>query len=66
MATEIEAELLADDATPDHLRCSEFAAARAAWARSEAVVRLLWDWLAEQDVEAALADVTHAAEIEEH
>jgi len=66
LADEIREQLLADGSTPDHLRRAEFAAAVAAWARSEAVVRLLWEWLAEQDVEAALTDTTSSAEVEEH
>ena len=65
LAEEIERELLADEATPDHLRRPEFGAAVRAWARAEAIVRLMWTWLAEQDVEDALTDVTKTAETEE-
>lgn len=65
LADEIRDQLLADESTPEHLRRPEFGAAVAAWARSEAVVALLWTWLAEQDVEAALTDTTKAAEVEE-
>lgn len=65
LAAEIEAELFATEGVPEHLRRPEFKAAVAAWARSEAVVALLWRWLADQDVEAALTDVTRSAETEE-
>ena len=65
LADEIREQLLTDETTPDHLRRPEFAAAVAAWARSEAVVALLWGWLAEQDVEAALTDTTSTDEVEE-
>lgn len=65
LADEIRDQLLAGEGTPEHLHRPEFASAVAAWARSEAVVRLLWDWLAEQDVEAALTDTTRSAEVEE-
>ena len=65
VAAEIERELLADEATPDHLRRPEFRSAVSAWARAEAICRVMWDWLAEQDVEDALTDVTRTAETEE-
>lgn len=65
LASEIEAELFATEGVPEHLRRPEFRASVAAWARSEAVVRLLWEWLTGQDVEAALTDVTRSAETEE-
>jgi len=65
VAERIAAELLADESTPDHLRRAEFGGALRAYCRAEAVVALLWGWLAEQDLGEAMADVTRSAETEE-
>lgn len=49
-AAELAAALLADPATPQHLRRPEFGPAVQAWARAEAVASLLFDWLADLDI----------------
>lgn len=65
LAEQITRELLEDPDTPPHVREPMFAASVQAWARTEAVVRLLWAWLEEQDVMTALTDVTTSTEEEE-
>src|ERR1700730_4500558 len=65
LAAEIRAALLDSEQCPAHLHRAEFAAALSAWARAEAVVSLLWAYLAEQDIEAALGDVTTTDETEQ-
>lgn len=65
LAEQIARELLADPDTPPHVREPVFAAAVTAWARTEAVVRLLWAWLEERDILAALTDLTTEQEEQE-
>jgi hypothetical protein len=65
LAAQIAADLLADADTPTHLHEPAFASAIQAWARAEAVVRLLWAWIDGQDVMAALTDVETREEDEE-
>ncbi len=54
LAARIAQDLLTDPDVPPHIREPMFAAAVQAWARAEAVVRLLWAWLEERDVMAGL------------
>ena len=61
-AAQIAGELLAHPETPEWLRSPSYAPAVAAWARAEAVVALLWDYLAEVDLQAALTDTTELDE----
>lgn len=65
LAEAIAAALLEADTTPAYVRDPSYAAAVRAYSRSEAVVSLLWDYLAGQDIEAALTDVTRSEESEE-
>lgn len=64
LADQIAASLLAHADTPAWLRTPAYAPAVRAWSRAEAVVSLLWDYLASQDIEAALGDVTTTDEDE--
>lgn len=66
MAARIEREARAGEGWPPYLESPAFGPAVAAWARSEAVVALLWQWLAEQDIDTALADVTTEESTEAH
>jgi hypothetical protein len=61
-AAQIAGELLSHPDTPEWLRTPSYAPAVAAWSRAEAVVSLLWDYLAEVDLQQALADVTELDE----
>jgi hypothetical protein len=65
LAAEIEADLLADPDTPEWVRRPQFAEARAAYARSCAIVRMLSDHLDTIDVVAALTELTTGIETEE-
>ncbi|MGH3276590.1 MAG: hypothetical protein ACRDNZ_19965 [Streptosporangiaceae bacterium] len=58
LAEQIAAALLSDPDTPPYVREPSYAAAVRAYARAEAVVDLLWRWLAELDPAAAMADTT--------
>jgi len=64
LAEQIASSLLSHPDTPPYLREPSYAPAVRAWSRAEAVVSLMWDWLAEQDIEAALADGTVTDEAE--
>lgn len=64
LADQIAASLLSDPDTPPYLQEPSYAAVIRAWSRAEAVVSLLWDWLAEQDIGTALADTTTTDEDE--
>ena len=64
LAEQIASSLLSHPDTPPYLREPSYAPAVRAWSRAEAVVSLMWDWLAEQDLEAALADSTVTDEAE--
>ncbi len=59
------AELLADPRTPDYLRDPSYGRSLLAYGRAEAMVDLLAGWLNEQDLGAALTEVTRAAETED-
>jgi hypothetical protein len=61
-AAQIAEELLTRPDTPAWLKEPSYAPAVSAWARAEAVVSLLWDYLAERDLEAALTDTTELDE----
>jgi hypothetical protein len=61
-AAQIAQDLLTHAETPEWLRTSSYAAAVAAWARAEAVVSLLWEWLDQHDLGEALTDVTELDE----
>lgn len=65
LAEAFAAALLADDATPGYLKDPLYARAVMGWARAEAVVDLLSDWLSGQDLEAGLTEVTRSAETED-
>jgi hypothetical protein len=56
LAERIEREARADPSWPDYLTSPEYGPAVAAWARSEAIVELLWRYLADQDVEHWLTE----------
>lgn len=64
LAARIAAELLADPDTPAHIREPVFAASVQAWARAEAVVRLLWAWLADRDIMSGLTALASTIEDE--
>ena len=49
---------------PDYLRAPAYLPAVQAWARAEAVVSLLWAYLAGRDIEAALTETIEASETE--
>lgn len=62
LAEQIATALLADPDTPQYLREPSYAATVRAWSRAEAVVDLLWRWLEQHDLDAALTDVTSTDE----
>jgi hypothetical protein len=64
LADQIASSLLSHPDTPPYLREPSYAPAVRAWSRAEAVVSLMWDWLAEQDLDTALADTTTTDEAE--
>ena len=64
LAARIAQELLEDADVPGHLREPMFAASVQAWARAEAVCRLLWQWLEGRDVMAGLAAAATTTEEE--
>jgi len=66
LAAQIAQELLEDADTPDHLREPMFAASVHAWARAEAVCRLLWAWLEGRDIMAGLTAAATTTEEETH
>jgi hypothetical protein len=65
LSAEIVASLLDSPDCPEHLHQPRYAPALAAWGRAEATVRLIAGWLAGQDVEAALTEITRSAETAE-
>jgi hypothetical protein len=64
LAVQLAQDLLTDPDVPPHIREPMFAAAVQAWARAEAVVRLLWQWLEERDVMAGLTAAATTTEEE--
>lgn len=66
LAARLAQELLEDADTPDHLREPMFAASVHAWARAEAVCRLLWAWLEGRDIMAGLTAAATTTEEETH
>src|SRR5690349_12295127 len=54
LAAQIAHDLLTDPDVPPHIREPLFAASVHAWARAEAVCRLLWAWLEDRDIMAGL------------
>ena len=64
LAAQIAHDLLTGPDVPPHIREPMFAASVQAWARSEAIIRLLWAWLEERDVMAGLASATTTTEDE--
>lgn len=54
LAAEIEQGARADPAWPAYLDDAGYASAVTSWARAEAIVSLLWEWLAERDPTEAL------------
>lgn len=65
LAEAFAAALLADGETPAYLKDPLYARAVMGWARAEAVVDLLSEWLSGQDLEAGLTEVTRSAETED-
>lgn len=65
LAAQIAQELLDDPDTPEHIREPLFQAAVQAWARAEAICRLLWAWLEGRDIMTALTDASTTVEDEE-
>lgn len=61
-AAQIAQDLLTHADTPEWLRTPAYGPAVNAWARAEAVCSVLWDYLAELDLAAAMADVTEVDE----
>jgi hypothetical protein len=64
LAARIAQDLLTDPDVPRHIREPMFAAAVQAWARAEAVVRLLWAWLEDRDIMAGLTAAATTTEDE--
>jgi len=64
LAAQIAESLLNHPETPAYLREPSYVPVVRAWARAEAVVSLLWDWLDAHDLDAAVADVTETDEDE--
>jgi len=64
LAAQIAGDLLTDPDVPPHIREPMFAASVQAWARAEAVARLLWQWLEERDVMAGLTAAATTTEEE--
>lgn len=64
LAEQIATSLLSHPGTPPYLREPSYQPVVRAWSRAEAVVTALWDWLAAQDIETALADTTATDEAE--
>lgn len=62
LAEQIAAALLNHPETPQYVREPSYAAVVRAWSRAEAVVELLWRWLGQHDLDAALTDLTEADE----
>jgi hypothetical protein len=65
-AAQIAADLLNHQGCPPYLKEPGYTPVVRAWSRAEAVVSLLWDWLAEHDLDDALTDLTTVDEDEEH
>lgn len=66
LAARIVEELLEDPDTPEHLREPIFQASVQAWARAEAVCRLLFAWLADKDIVTGLTALATTTEDETH
>jgi hypothetical protein len=64
LAGQIEAGILADESVPDWVRLPQYAGARAAYARSLAIVERLTAWLDSQDIETVLTDKLSTEETE--
>jgi hypothetical protein len=64
LAEEIAAALLADSDAPDYLQSPSYRPAVMAWARAEAQVRLLSEYLSSLELDAALAELTAGTETE--
>ncbi|MBP2370690.1 hypothetical protein [Pseudonocardia parietis] len=60
LAAEVEQQARALPTWPSYLDEPVYAPAVRAWARAEAVVELLWTYLAERDLDAALASTTES------
>lgn len=65
LAAQIAQDLLSDPDVPPHIREPLFAASVQAWARAEAVCKLLAGWLAERDLMAGLTAAETTTEDEE-
>lgn len=62
LAEQLAAALLADQNTPSYIREPSYMSVVRAWSRAEAVVELLWRWLEQHDLDAALTDLTETDE----
>jgi len=65
LAERIAADLLAHPGTPKFLAEPSYRPAVDAWASAEAICQLLREWLAVQDIEAAMTELTEGSESEE-
>lgn len=66
LAARIVEELFQDPDTPAHLREPIFQASVQAWARAEAVCKLLFAWLADKDILTGLTALASTTEEETH
>ena len=64
LAARIVQELFEDPDTPPHLHEPVFAASVQAWARQEAICKLLFGWLADKDIMAGLTALATTTEDE--
>jgi hypothetical protein len=65
VSAQVVDELFADPSTPPYLREGSYRFAVEGWATAEASCRMLRAWLATQDLEVAMAELTEGAEDEE-
>lgn len=65
LAEEYTAKLLADPSTPAYLQEPSFRGAVDAHSRTAVIVDLLWAYVVDKDIAAAMADVTSTTEDEE-
>lgn len=66
LAEQITAAILSDPGTPPYLQDPSYGLTLQSLGRCEAICELLWRFVAAQDVEALLADVTETEEVETH
>lgn len=66
LAAEIERNARANPAWPSYLQDASYRPAVAAWARAEAVVELLWQFVGERDLQEAMTDTSVEESTERH